>query len=67
MHIRITFSSNYYIFILVLFRNIITYLDGTFKEEQNDINFKMKFIKSVMPKRLKMLTGIMHKCIELIR
>ena len=25
-----------------IFLNIITYLDRTFKEEQNDINFKMK-------------------------
>jgi len=30
------------IFIQVIFPNIITYLDGTFKTEQNDINFKMK-------------------------
>ena len=30
------------IFIQVIFPNIITYLDRTFKEEQNDINFKMK-------------------------
>ncbi len=28
--------------IQVIFPNIITYLDRTFKEEQNDINFKMK-------------------------
>jgi len=30
------------IFIQVIFPNIITYLDKIFKEEQNDINFKMK-------------------------
>jgi len=30
------------IFVQVIFSKIITYLDGTFKEEQNDINFKMK-------------------------
>jgi len=30
------------IFIQVIFPNIITYLDRTFKEEQNDINFEMK-------------------------
>jgi len=30
------------IFIQVIFPNIITYLDRTFKEEQHDINFKMK-------------------------
>ena len=29
-------------FIRVIFPNIISYLDRTFKEEQNDINFKMK-------------------------
>ena len=28
--------------IRVIFPNIITYLDRTFKEEQNDIIFKMK-------------------------
>ena len=28
--------------IQVIFPNIITYLDRTFKEEQNDIIFKMK-------------------------
>ena len=30
------------IFIHVILPNNITYLDRTFKEEQNDINFKMK-------------------------
>ena len=30
------------IFIQVIFPNIITYLDRTFKEEQNRINLKMK-------------------------
>jgi hypothetical protein len=38
MHIRITFSSNDYKYIYqVIFPNIITYLDITFKGEQNDI------------------------------
>ena len=40
MHIRITYSSSYYKYIQVIFRNIITYLDRTFKEDQNDINLK---------------------------
>ena len=52
---------------------MITYLDRTFKEEQNCVHFKMMlfselvqilvlFTKSVVPKRLtKMLTGIIHK------
>jgi hypothetical protein len=31
------------IFIKVIFTNNITYLDRSFKEEQNDINFKMKY------------------------
>jgi len=41
MHIRITFSLNYqkYIYIQVIFPNIIVYLDRTFKEKQNEINF----------------------------
>jgi hypothetical protein len=30
------------IFIQVIFPNMITYLDRTFKEEQNDINFIKK-------------------------
>ena len=30
------------IFIQVIFPNIITYFDRTFKEEQNDINLKVK-------------------------
>ena len=30
------------IFIQVIFQNIMKYLDKTFKEEQNDINFKIK-------------------------
>ena len=44
MHIRITFSIRAIInlFINVIFLNIITYLDRTFKEEKNDINFKTK-------------------------
>jgi len=42
MHIRITFSSNYYKYIQVIFPSIVTYLDRILKEEQNDINFKMK-------------------------
>ena len=44
MHIHITFSSSYfkYIYLSDISPNIITYLDGTFKGEQNDINFRMK-------------------------
>ena len=42
MHIRITFISNYYKFIQVIFPNIIAYLDRTFKEKRNDMNLKMK-------------------------
>jgi hypothetical protein len=44
MHIRITFSSNYTINILiqVILPNSVTYLDRTFKEEQNYINYNMK-------------------------
>ena len=30
------------IFVQVIFQNSITYLDRTFEEEQNDINFQMK-------------------------
>ena len=43
MLIHITFSSNYdkYIF-SVIFRNTNKYLDRTFKDEQNDINLKMR-------------------------
>ncbi len=41
MHIRITFSSNYYKHIYSC-DNIITYLDRTFKGEQNDMHFQMK-------------------------
>ena len=43
MHIRITFSLNYqkyiYIYIQVILPNINVYLDRTFKEKQNEINF----------------------------
>ena len=42
MHIRITFSSNYYKIIPNIIPNIIKYLDRTFKEDQNYINFVMK-------------------------
>ena len=43
MHIRISFFRTIInIIIHVIFPNIIAYLDRTFKEEQNDINFKMK-------------------------
>jgi hypothetical protein len=40
MHIRINFSYIINIFIQVIFLNIITYLDRTFKDEQNDIKIK---------------------------
>ncbi len=43
MHIRITVSFELInIFIQVIFPNIISYLDRTSKEKQNDINFKIK-------------------------
>ncbi len=43
MHIRFTFSLTIInIFIQVILPKNIAYLDRTFKEEQNDINFKMK-------------------------
>jgi hypothetical protein len=43
MHIRITFfRAIINIFIQEILPNIIKYLDRTFKEEQNDIEFKMK-------------------------
>ncbi len=42
MHIRIIFLlTTMNLFIRVKFQNMITYLDRTFKEEQNDINYKM--------------------------
>ena len=56
--------------------NIITYLDRTFKEEQNDINFKMKYFYQIgvnfnfiyqvsgAQTPTKMLTGTMHKRIH---
>ena len=41
MHIRITFSLNIKnIFIHLIFPNMITYSERTFKEVKNDINFK---------------------------
>ena len=40
MHIRITFSSNYYKYIYS--SDIPKYLDRTLKEKPNDINNKMK-------------------------
>ena len=42
MHVRITFSFRFYECIQVIFPNAISYLDGTFKEKQNDLNFKIK-------------------------
>ena len=43
MHIRITFiRSIINIFIQVIFQNIITYLDRTFREEQNELKFQNK-------------------------
>ena len=42
MHIRIAFSSNYYKHINSSDNPKYTYLDRTFKEEQSDINFKLK-------------------------
>ena len=43
MHIRITFSLSYYKYIYSSdILNIITYLDETFREGQNDVNFRMK-------------------------
>jgi len=53
MHIRITFSSSYYKYIYsresleisleeIFFPNMITNLNITFKEEQNNMNIKMK-------------------------
>ena len=49
MHIRITVSFELInIFIQVIFPNIISYLDRTSKEKQNDINFKLNnFIEMV--------------------
>ncbi len=32
----------------VIFPNVITYLDRTFKEEQNDMNFKIKLERSLI-------------------
>jgi len=66
MHIRINFSSIINIFIQVIFLNIITYLDRTFKDEQNDIKINLVYIlilftKSVMPKWLtKIINKRMH-------
>ena len=43
MHICNTFfRAVINMFIRVIFPNIITYLDTTFKKQQNDINFKTK-------------------------
>jgi len=42
MQIRINFLRTIInIIIQVIFQNIIAYLDRTFKQEQNDINFKI--------------------------
>ena len=35
------------VFIQVIFPNIITYLERNFNEEQNDINFKMKYLYKI--------------------
>ncbi len=32
----------------MIFPNVITYLDRTFKEEQNDMNFKIKIERSLI-------------------
>ncbi len=42
MHICVTFCSSYYKYTYSSdLLNIITYLDKNFKEEKNDINYKM--------------------------
>ena len=39
--LHFSLSSYKYIFIKVIFPNVIRYLDRIFKEEQNDVNFKI--------------------------